>query len=138
MSKKIPCGGFELDDTLEVREGKLGLAGGTGGIRTAIIKSSLYNKVLAGEDVELSEETFECINMTYEEAVELMLSGEPLSIIVMKCHNSRQVRITSAFFDFSKNLFYFTIYSLDGTTYNWDGQGITIQGAPNKANGVIE
>ena len=130
MSNKIPCGGFELDDSLEVRDGKLGLAGGTGGIRTAIIKSSLYNKVLAGEDVELSEETFECINMTYEEAVELMLSGEPLSIIVMKCHNSRQVRITSAFFDFSENLFSFTIYSLDGMTYNWDHQGITIQGAP--------
>lgn len=130
MSKKIPCGGFELDDTLEVREGKLGLAGGTGGIRTAIIKSSLYDKVLAGEDVELSKETFECINMTYEEAVGLMLSGEPLSIIMMKCHTSRQVRITSAFFDFSENLFNFTIYSLDGTAYNWDHQGITIQGAP--------
>lgn len=129
MSKKIPCGGFELDDTLEVREGKLGLAGGTGGIRTAIIKSSLYDKVLAGEDVELSAETFECINMTYEEAVGLMLSGEPLSIIVMKCHNSSQVRITSAFFDFSENLFHFTIYSLDGKMYNWDNQGITIQGA---------
>ena len=130
MSKKIPCGGFELDDTLEVREGKLGLASGTGGIRTAIIKSSLYDKVLAGEDVELSEETFECINMTYEEAVGLMSSGEPLSIIVMKCRNSRQVRITSAFFDFSENLFSFTTYLPDGMTYNWDHQGITIQDAP--------
>lgn len=130
MSKKIPCGGFELDDTLEVREGKLGLAGGTGGIRTAIIKSSLYNKVLAGEDVELSKETFECINMTYEEAVKLMLSGEPLSIIVMKCRNSGEVRITSAFFDFSENLFSFTIYSPDKMQYNWNNRGITIQDAP--------
>ena len=31
MSNKIPCGGFELGDGLEVKDGKLGLAEGAGG-----------------------------------------------------------------------------------------------------------
>lgn len=130
MSKKIPCGGFELDDSLEVRDGKLGLAGGTGGIRTAIIKSSLYDKVLAGEDVEPSEETYECINMTLDEARVAMHSGKPFSIIMMGCMNSNRVCIEDVPFQFtSLNSFIFK-NTMMNSTYEWDNYGIREQSSP--------
>jgi hypothetical protein len=55
--------------------------GGAGGIKTAIIKDSGYDNALAGLSTMASSEplyTFECINMTFEEAYQTMASGEPL------------------------------------------------------------
>ena len=43
MSKKIPCGGFELGDGLEVRDGKLELAEGGGGIYFVTLTKETIN-----------------------------------------------------------------------------------------------
>lgn len=54
--------------------------GGAGGIKTAIIRDSEYLNTIAGLStmVGLPEYTYECLNMTFEEAYETMASGEPL------------------------------------------------------------
>lgn len=58
--------------------------GGSGGIKTAIIKDSEYNNALAGVMSAASvATTYECINMTFEEAYETMASGEPLVVYLM-------------------------------------------------------
>ena len=56
------------------------------GIPTAIIKSSNYDNMLAGIQTTMAETeeiTYECINMTFEEAYEIMASGQPLNVIGM-------------------------------------------------------
>lgn len=58
--------------------------GGSGGIKTAIIKDSNYDNALAGVQSAVAEAvTYECINMTFEEAYQLMASGEPLQVLGM-------------------------------------------------------
>lgn len=60
--------------------------GGSGGIKTAIIKDSNYDNTLAGVQSAASAApavTYECINMTFEEAYQLMASGEPLQVLGM-------------------------------------------------------
>lgn len=56
---------------------------GGAGIKTVIIKDSEYNNALAGVQSALArpEITYECINMTFEEAYQTMASGEPLSVL---------------------------------------------------------
>lgn len=64
--------------------------GGATGIKTAIIKDSNYDDAVAGrlnpatpsEAVGLPT-TYECLNMTFEEAYETMRNGEPLSVFGM-------------------------------------------------------
>jgi hypothetical protein len=58
--------------------------GGTG-FPTAIIKDSGYDNTLAGLQTMVSapEYTYECLNMTFEEAYEIMASGEILEVIGM-------------------------------------------------------
>lgn len=60
--------------------------GGSGGIKTAIIKDSGYDNAIAGVQSAISstpEYTYECINMTFEEAYQLMASGDPLQVLGM-------------------------------------------------------
>lgn len=60
--------------------------GGSGGIKTAIIKDSGYDNALAGMQTAGSSApayTFECINMTFDEAYQTMASGEPLQVLGM-------------------------------------------------------
>lgn len=64
--------------------------GGATGIKTAIIKDSNYDNAVAGmlnpatpsEAVGLPT-TYECLNMTFEEAYETMANGEPLQAVLM-------------------------------------------------------
>lgn len=58
--------------------------GGTG-FPTAIIKDSVYDDVLSGGQERASAPTFtyECLNMTFEEAYEIMASGGILNVIGM-------------------------------------------------------
>ena len=58
--------------------------GGAGSIKTAIIRDSGYLNAIAGVSTMASDApkyTYECINMTFEEAYETMLNGEPLSAV---------------------------------------------------------
>lgn len=63
-------------------------AGLGSGIKTAIIKASNYDNALSGAapataDSEAPEVTYSCINMTYEEAYEILSNGEPLNVVLM-------------------------------------------------------
>lgn len=58
--------------------------GGGGAIATAIIRSSDYLSAIEAAksggalEAEADETTYECLNMTFEEAYQIMESGEPL------------------------------------------------------------
>ena len=59
---------------------------GGAGIAMAIIKDSGYDNTLAGLQTMATDApayTYECINMTFEEAYQTMAGGEPLSIFGM-------------------------------------------------------
>ena len=60
--------------------------GNVGGIKTAIIRDSKYLNAIAGVSTMMSQTpavTYECINMTFEEAYETMAKGEPLNVVGM-------------------------------------------------------
>ena len=60
--------------------------GNVGGIKTAIIRDSRYLNAIAGASTMISVApavTYECINMTFEEAYETMAKGEPLNVVGM-------------------------------------------------------
>lgn len=64
--------------------------GGATGIKTAIIKESEYDNVVAGmlnpatpSEAGAVGPAYECLNMTFEEAYEIMANGEPLSVFGM-------------------------------------------------------
>lgn len=60
--------------------------GGAGGIKTAIIRDSGYLNAIAGVSTMASAApavTYECLNMTFEEAYETMANGEPLMAVGM-------------------------------------------------------
>lgn len=65
--------------------------GGSGGIKTAIIKSSDYDQALTGVQTFGSAEpviTYSCINMTFEEAYDALANGEPMTALLMNVQNS--------------------------------------------------
>lgn len=60
--------------------------GGDGLIKTAIIRDSGYLNAIAGLQTMATaapEYTYECLNMTFEEAYEIMANGKPLSVFGM-------------------------------------------------------
>lgn len=60
--------------------------GGAGGIKTAIIRDSGYLNAIAGVSTMASDApayTYECLNMTFEEAYETMANGELLMVVCM-------------------------------------------------------
>ena len=65
---------------------KTAVGGAGGGIKTAIIRDSRYLNAIAGASAMASgapAATYECINMTFEEAYETMANGEPLNVVGM-------------------------------------------------------
>lgn len=73
--------------------------GGGGAIKTVIIKSSDYDNAIAGVQTMASAEpeiTYECINMTFEEAYQTMANGEPLGVVGMLALNVAPVCTTLA------------------------------------------
>lgn len=60
--------------------------GGAGGVKTAIIRDSEYLNMVAGLQTMgagAPAVTYECINMTFEEAYTTMANGEPLMVVGM-------------------------------------------------------
>jgi hypothetical protein len=58
--------------------------GGEGGIKTAIIKDSVYDDaILAQVNPRDARITYECLNMTFEEAYTTMVNGEQLACFGM-------------------------------------------------------
>lgn len=65
---------------------KTAVGGAGGDIKTAIIRDSGYLNAIAGVSTMASAApayTYECLNMTFEEAYETMLNGEPLMVVGM-------------------------------------------------------
>lgn len=65
---------------------KTAVGGAGGGIKTAIIRDSGYLNAISGVSTMTSQTpavTYECINMTFEEAYETMAKGEPLNVVGM-------------------------------------------------------
>lgn len=70
--------------------------GNVGGIKTAIIRDSGYLNAIAGVNPTTPENptyTYECINMTFEEAYETMAKGEPLNVISMVTANGEPTNV---------------------------------------------
>ena len=66
---------------------KTAVGGAGGGIKTAIIRDSRYLNAIAGSSTmavsSTPKYTYECINMSFEEAYETMAKGEPLNVVGM-------------------------------------------------------
>lgn len=66
---------------------KTAVGGAGGGIKTAIIRDSRYLNAISGLSTmamgNTPAVTYECINMTFEEAYETMAKGEPLNVVGM-------------------------------------------------------
>lgn len=76
--------------------------GGATGIKTAIIKDSKYDNTVAGmlnpatsSKAIVNNITYECLNMTFEEAYETMANGEPLQAVLMLAKDGRAVNINA-------------------------------------------
>ena len=56
-----------------------------GGVATAFFKQDGYDNVLAGVAVAHAapERTYTCINMTFDEACQVVMSGQPIEVIFM-------------------------------------------------------
>lgn len=77
--------------------------GGSGGIKTAIIKASNYDQALSGVQSYIQtkpEITYSCINMTFEEAYEAMANGEPMTALMMATANNKIYNVHYAVFFF--------------------------------------
>lgn len=75
---------IEIDGVVKRVPGS-GLGGGTG-IKTAIIKDSEYDLAVSyflSPRVAAAPTTYECLNMTFEEAYQTMADGEPLAVFGM-------------------------------------------------------
>lgn len=63
---------------------KVPIASVGSGIKTAIITDNVYDAFIARESELPKEQVFRCVNMTYEEAKAIILSGESLDVF-FKC-----------------------------------------------------
>lgn len=75
---------IEVDGSIKRVPGS-GLGGSTG-IKTAIIKDSGYDSAIAGVQTMVSASptyTYECLNMTFEEAYEALANCEPFTVFLM-------------------------------------------------------
>ena len=75
---KVPCGGFELDDSLVINDGKLGLAPGAGG--SEVVR--LFNPGFSGSFKWFDDRTQ---LLTFAEADELYSKWITGSIRIMVC-----------------------------------------------------
>lgn len=105
-------------------------AGLGSGIKTAIIKDSNYDNALAGMAVaktgaEVPEVTYSCINMTYEEACEIFLKGEPLNVVLMTATGG--LAIISGLVGFMPGLGIMAMFDFMELVLYWTSSGITTE-----------
>lgn len=102
-------------------------AGLGSGIKTAIIKDSNYDNALTGAAVAQTdaEVTYSCINMTYEEACEIFLNGEPLNIVLMTA--TEGLATISGAAGFRPGLGIIAMFELVNLQLFWTSSGITAE-----------
>lgn len=113
-----------------------GGSGSGGGIPTAIIKQDGYDNALMGVAVAgASAPTFTCTctNMTYEEAKNIILSGQPLNVIAMTFEQNGSYTGFASEYYIAVVLYNsaegsgIAIYGSDGPRFNWTSDGLTME-----------
>lgn len=102
--------------------------GRSGGIKTAIIKDSGYDNAIAGvQSTESSAPayTYSCINMTFEEAYQLMASGEPLQVLGMFTTEGATNVTGAAFLDTACIMMMFAAASTTIALLYWTADGLS-------------
>lgn len=100
--------------------------GGDAGVKTAIIKDSNYDRIIAGgEDSE--DVTYTCTNMTYEEVYEIMASGKPLTAIAMlSCGDGVQCLLCAPIYSIKEfDIPCIIIPTLGAVTLFWTADGFS-------------
>lgn len=112
---------------------------GGGGIPTVIIKDSGYDNAIAGVSTMASaapEYTYECINMTFEEAYQTMASGQPLSLLGMLTDGGAMNTI-NGFIGFVGTMLGVPCigisFMMPNITLYWTADGLSLE-APNSDN----
>ena len=101
---------------------------GGGDFKTAIIKDvANYDNALAGVASVAAAAlvpTYECINMTFEEAWQIMASGQPLIFINMHVYNGLPYidMWVTAYANLANQ--FIRLYDLDDQMYDWSASGI--------------
>lgn len=103
------------------------------GIKTAIIKDSNYDNALAGVQTAETEvaTTYECINMTFEEAYETMMKGEPLAAHIMLTTGSLIGTLPAFMVAFDTSINSFMLIT-DAVRLYWTADGLSTE-APASA-----
>lgn len=111
--------------------------GGATGIKTAIIKDSEYDNTIAGmlnpatpsEATAAIVITYECLNMTFEEAYETMANGEPLqAVLMMSGEGAMNIPATTIFAGMSFGVPCVAIFSfLTQQSLYWTADGISTE-----------
>lgn len=104
--------------------------GGDVGIKTAIIKDSKYDQMVAGAQsyiVTTPAVTYSCINMTFEEAYEALANGEPMTAHLMASgeYAMNMPGIVSFTGTASNNVQCIVIEPLIGSALFWTSDGIS-------------
>ena len=100
---------------------------GGGGIKTAIIKSSDYDSALTGTSTlsaDTDDITYNCINMTFEEAVGIISAGEPLGVVLM-CVTECATTFPGFFGFASEEGVEVIVMSFDRLTLYWTAEGLS-------------
>lgn len=111
--------------------------GGAGGIKTAIIRDSGYLNAIAGLSTMVSDApkyTYECINMTFEEAYETMANGEPLNVVGMLTNEvAMNMQGISIFLGTAMGTPCITIlFSLPNLELYWTADGLSVSAPSDK------
>ena len=108
--------------------------GGAGGVKTAIIRSSNYLDAIEGMKNGRTGGgiTYECLNMTFEEAYQIMESGEPLVSLAMIVYFNAPATIygTTAFLGTTLGnpcIGMIFMFSDDERFLYWTADGISIE-----------
>lgn len=109
--------------------------GGATGIKTAIIKDSEYDNMIAGmlnsapKVASAPSITYECLNMTFEEAYEIMSNGEPLQAVLMLAGDgAMNIPATTIFAGMSFGVPCVAIFSfLTQQSLYWTADGISTE-----------
>lgn len=131
--EKIPENAMALvNDGGKLKQVACGAFGG--GAATAIFKQDGYDNVLVGIATasEAPTFTFTCTNMTFDEAVQIIMSGEPLAVIGMSYYEGQGSLSFINFNHVEYIMFYYATPTImckvvgdDSCTIYWTADGIS-------------
>lgn len=126
-----------VNDNGKLKQAACGAFGGS--VATAIIKQDGYDNALVGIATANAAPTFTftCTNMTFDEAVQIIMSGEPLAVIGMSYYEGWGSLFFINFNHVEYIAFYYTIPTImcevvgdDSYTMYWTPNGISNREPP--------